>query len=115
MTETRNNEIKPASEIDAPGGDGHTTASALPALKPDAKEPAVAEDAGEAGPRGGGTVTESGSGTSGGAGGTGDRGGPAEIDTLRDMQGDVPLPHGLDEHAPIPGRDNDAVPPGRSE
>ena len=101
MTQRPDQEIKPASEIDSPGGDGHTTASDLSALKPDAKTPVLGENSGG----GEGTETEAGPGTSGGAGGTGDQGGPAEIDTLRDMQGDVPLPAGLGEHAPIPGRD----------
>jgi len=105
MTETPDKEIKPASKVDSPGGDGHTTASPVAALKPDAKEPAAGGSAGGQGSAaGGGTKTEAGPGTGGGEGGSGDQGGSAEIDTLRDMQGDVPLPAGLDEHAPIPNR-----------
>jgi hypothetical protein len=39
-----------------------------------------------------------------GVGSTGDLTGPGEIDTLKQMDGDVPLPAGLDHHAPIPER-----------
>ena len=105
MTETGDKEIKSAAEVDAPGGDGHTTASPLTALKPDAKEPVGGSRAGSG--ASGGTQTEAGPGTSGGVGSPGDQTGAAEIDTLRDSQGEVPLPAGLKEHAPIPGRRSD--------
>jgi len=39
-----------------------------------------------------------------GLGSTGDLTGPGEIDTLKEMDGEVPLPAGLDHHAPIPER-----------
>ena len=45
--------------------------------------------------------------TGGGVASTGDLGQAGDQDTLKEMNGDVPLPAGLDHHAPIPERSPD--------
>ena len=54
--------------------------------------------------------------TGGGLGSTGDLTGPgAEVDTLKQTNGDVPLPAGLDHHAPIPQRGREQDGPAENE
>ena len=55
-------------------------------------------------PFGPGTVTEGGPGTGGGLPAPGDQSAEGGRDMLKELDGDVPLPAGLDEHVAVPGR-----------
>ena len=92
-------------ENNSPTGEANTGGPGAEGVGPSPAEPPanVSLDYGVVG-GGAGTETSGGPGTGGGTGAEGDQTGPGDRDTLKEMNGDVPLPAGMDKHAPIPGR-----------